>query len=340
MAGGLSVLIAFANTALAPYKPLAGWVVLVAGAALLVSLTTLVPASRLAGVPKLAGLSQEGQQRLGAWWGIQMVAAFALVTALAAAFAIGLPTPDDPAKALQNIAPTPSISANPSVGATPSASPTPSISANPSAAATAQVGATPDGKTDPRRELASLGVTWSTDAFIEALETSDARTVQLFLDGGMSPTVLHKGTAAVLYILQPGLPDALPMLKLLVAAGFDPNSFVVDGRIFAGYGDTLDTFPPFFISDDLPHGGLSSSTNFEGPALLWVVVRASYFGPTSSDLSVIKYLMEQGADTKIAKQFLDAYRSCWDEFPAFQQTSKAVYGVDGAQGSSAPPVCQ
>jgi hypothetical protein len=228
-----------------------------------------------------------------------MVAAFALVTAVAGAFAIGLPTPDDPARALQNIAGTPSVSANPSIGATAS------VIANASVSATPQVGASPDATADPRRELAGLGVTWSTDSFVEALETSDGRTVQLFLDGGMSPTVLHKGTAAVLYILQPGLPDALPMLKLLIEAGLDPNVNVVDGRILAGYGNN---FPPLFINEDLPNGGLSSTTAFEGPALLWIVARASYFGPTPSDLAVIKYLLDQGVDTKIAKQFLDAYR--------------------------------
>jgi hypothetical protein len=173
---------------------------------------------------------------------------------------------------------------------------------------------------DPRKELANIGVSWSTDAFVEALEASDARSVKLFLDGGMSPTVLHKGTSAVVYILQPRLPSPIPMLELMIKAGFDPNVNLVDGRIFAGYG-----LPPHFESADLPPEYAAWQDSFGGPALLWVVIRAAYAGPTASDLEVIKFLVDRGVDTKVTKQFLVAYKPIWGDTPAFQQVWHAVY---------------
>lgn len=39
--------------------------------------------------------------------------------------------------------------------------------------------------TDPRKELANMGVPWSMEAFTESVRNGDARTVELFLHGGM-----------------------------------------------------------------------------------------------------------------------------------------------------------
>ncbi|HEX6375635.1 MAG TPA: hypothetical protein VFZ91_07925 [Allosphingosinicella sp.] len=38
---------------------------------------------------------------------------------------------------------------------------------------------------DPRKELANMGVPWSMEAFSESVHNGDARTVELFLQGGM-----------------------------------------------------------------------------------------------------------------------------------------------------------
>ena len=120
---------------------------------------------------------------------------------------------------------------------------------------------------------------WSTQSFVDALKASDARVVELFLAGGMSPTVQHNGASAVLYILQPTLPDPVPMLKLMIEAGFDLDANLFDGLIMPGYSDML---PPYFESPDLPDGyyGLFGGT-FEGPAMLWIAIRSAY-GVTAS----------------------------------------------------------
>ena len=179
---------------------------------------------------------------------------------------------------------------------------------------------TKEASSDPRKELASIGVTWSTGSFVEALEASDARVVQLFLDGGMSPTVLHKGTSAVLYILQPLLPDPIPMLKLMIAKGYDVNATLIDARIMRDYGSGM---PPYWDPPDLPDYS-SFYHVFSGPALMWVAMRAAYAGPTQSDLGVIDFLRHQGADTKLTQRFLAAMESAWGHTPVYQKVRERV----------------
>ena len=180
---------------------------------------------------------------------------------------------------------------------------------------------TKETSSDPRKELASIGVAWSTQSFVEALQASDARVVGLFLDGGMSPTVLHKGTAAALYILQPLLPDPIPMLKLMIAKGYDVNATLTDAIIMSHYGSEM---PPYWNpAPDLPEYS-SFYHVFSGPALMWVAMRAAYAGPTQSDLAVIDFLRHQGADTRLTQRFLAAMESVWGQFPAYQTVRARV----------------
>ena len=180
---------------------------------------------------------------------------------------------------------------------------------------------TKETSSDPRKELASIGVAWSTQSFVEALQASDARVVGLFLDGGMSPTVLHKGTAAALYILQPVLPDPIPMLKLMIAKGYDVNATLTDAIIMSHYGSEM---PPYWNpAPDLPEYS-SFYHVFSGPALMWVAMRAAYAGPTQSDLAVIDFLRHQGADTRLTQRFLAAMESVWGQFPAYQTVRARV----------------
>jgi serine/threonine protein kinase len=179
---------------------------------------------------------------------------------------------------------------------------------------------TKETSSDPRKELASIGVTWSTQSFVEALEASDARIVRLFLDGGMSPTVLHKGASAVLYILQPLLPDPIPMLKLLIEKGYDVNAILTDATIMRKYGSV----PPYWDpAPDLPDYN-SFYHVFSGPALMWVAMRAAYAGPTPSDLSVIDFLRQHGADTRLTLRFLAAMESGWGHTPVYQTVRARV----------------
>lgn len=176
---------------------------------------------------------------------------------------------------------------------------------------------------DPRKELANLGVTWSTGSFVEALVASDARVVRLFLQGGMSPTVLHNGASAVLYMLQVKLPDPVPMLKLMVDAGFDVNADLFDARILRHYGGLL---PPGFESPGLSADYDASQGTFGGPALLWLVIRSSSGITEDWDIETIDFLKSQGADTKLSKRFLDLAGTDygWNDFPGYQKVRAAI----------------
>ena len=174
---------------------------------------------------------------------------------------------------------------------------------------------------DPRKELANLGVVWSTQSFVDALQSGDARTVELFLRGGMSPAVLHNGASAVLYMLQPRLPDPIPMLKLFVAAGFDLGTNLFDGRIMREYGDLV---PPHFESPDLPDDYAAWQRTFGGPVMLWLTIRSSYGITEDWDIPVLEFLKSEGANTKLARDFLTALEYAWGDTPTYQRVRDAV----------------
>jgi len=174
---------------------------------------------------------------------------------------------------------------------------------------------------DPRKELANLGIQWTTDAFVEALETSDARAVKLFLAGGMKAETDHKGASAIVYILQPSLPDPVPMLQLFVDAGYDPNSKLIDHRVLSHYGDHL---PPHFEAPGLPEEYAAWQRTFAGPALLWIVIRSTYMTVTDSDRHAIQFLLQHGANTQLCKEYLKAMAESLSQYPAYQEIAKLI----------------
>ena len=169
---------------------------------------------------------------------------------------------------------------------------------------------------DPRKELANLGVPWSTAAFVEALKLGDERSVSLFLDGGMSPSAVHKGASAVVFILQPGLTESsVPMLKLLVDKGFDLDTILTDDYVMIP-DDPYSIFPPQFENEDPPL--LVGSKHFEGPALLWVVMVATWYGPTDHDIETINFLLEHGAERDVAMNYM-THSGTWNDTPPYTQ---------------------
>jgi hypothetical protein len=174
---------------------------------------------------------------------------------------------------------------------------------------------------DPRKELANLGVQWDDQAFVDALMRGDERTVRLFLAGGMTATTNHNGASAVLYILQPDLPDPVPMLKLLVDSGYDPNVNLIDTRIMPHYGDSL---PPHFQAPDLPPEYAAWKKTFAGPILLWVVIRGSYMGPTPADAHAIQFLREHGAKTELPREYLTAMKPVWGDTRSYQEVDRLM----------------
>ena len=60
---------------------------------------------------------------------------------------------------------------------------------------------------DPRKELARMGVTWSSASFGEAIRRNDGRVVQLFLEGGM-PAHISDGTSSI-----PPMANLIPLAE-------------------------------------------------------------------------------------------------------------------------------
>ena len=174
---------------------------------------------------------------------------------------------------------------------------------------------------DPRKELANLGIQWTTDAFVEALVTSDERAVKLFLAGGMKAGTDHKGASAIVYVLQPDLLDPVPMLQLFVDAGYDPNSKLIDHRVLSHYSDHL---PPNFEATDLPEEYAAWQGTFAGPALLWIVIRSTYMTVTDSDRHAIQFLLQHGANTQLCKEYLKATEQSLSQYPAYQEVAKLI----------------
>jgi hypothetical protein len=85
---------------------------------------------------------------------------------------------------------------------------------------------------DPRKELANIGVTWSGDAFLEAVRTGDLRVVNLFVAGEipMTSAVSQGRTLPVMLALNVTNPG--PVLDVLVRGGLDVNdTYEVAGGI-------------------------------------------------------------------------------------------------------------
>ncbi len=174
---------------------------------------------------------------------------------------------------------------------------------------------------DPRKELSNMGVGWTEQEFIDAIMRADLRALELFLDGGMSPLLNHNGASAALFGLQPDGPDPRPVLQLLISKGFDVNARLVDAYIMRSHGDTV---PPFFDTPDTPKGYSAWQRKFVGPALLWVVILASYRGPSDHDLAVIEFLLDHGADRRATDSFMAAYQPIWGDTGAWQQVAAVL----------------
>lgn len=174
---------------------------------------------------------------------------------------------------------------------------------------------------NPRKELNNMGIGWTEQEFIDALMRSDLVALELFLDGGMSPLLNHNGASAVLYALQPRLPDPRPVLELLIRKGFDVNAPLVDANIMYTYGDSM---PPHFDTPETPRGYAAWQNTFAGPALLWVVMAATYRMPAEYDLQVIEFLLEHGADRRAVNSFMAAYKPIWGDTTPYQQVAEVL----------------
>lgn len=178
-------------------------------------------------------------------------------------------------------------------------------------------------KTGPdaaRAELQSMGIAWGGDRFIGAIVDGDTRAVELFLRGGMSPTLNYKGASAVVYALQADANNRLAVLDAFLKAGFNPNQLLADGRIMRGY----DLLPPDFSETHAPPGYEAWRKQFAGPADLWIVIRASYAGPAGDDLAQIRRLGARGADFKYSLAYLREYEKALGDTPVYWEVRNEV----------------
>lgn len=81
--------------------------------------------------------------------------------------------------------------------------------------------------------------------------------------------------------------------------------------------------PPYWNPPDLPEYS-SFYRVFSGPALMWVAMRAAYAGPSQTDLGVIDFLRQHGADTKLTQRFLTAMESGWGDTPVYKTVRARV----------------
>jgi hypothetical protein len=85
---------------------------------------------------------------------------------------------------------------------------------------------------DPRKELANLGVLWTVDAFFNAIRQGDDRTVKLFLAGRMTTETADSQGRPLPVVLALNNTNAGEILGLLVGAGLDVNhSYEIAGAL-------------------------------------------------------------------------------------------------------------
>ena len=161
---------------------------------------------------------------------------------------------------------------------------------------------------NPRKEIANLGLAWTASAFVNSLMEGDLQVVSLFLNGGMNGTELHKGTSAILFAMQNGISgDSVEILSLLIANGFDVNTNLTDIYLMPYFSNNL--APSNYKAKNKPSGYSAYEKRFTGPLLLWETMLNMQKAPTERDLAVIRFLIENGADKSVTLSYLDYEKS-------------------------------
>lgn len=76
---------------------------------------------------------------------------------------------------------------------------------------------------NPRKELANLGIAWTGDNFLQAVEARDFETMRLFLEGGMNVETANWQGMMLPVVLGRTKDDIPEILALLTQYGLDPN---------------------------------------------------------------------------------------------------------------------
>lgn len=169
---------------------------------------------------------------------------------------------------------------------------------------------------DPRKELANFGITWSIQSYIKVLMSGDLRSISLFLDGGMKATTIHKGSSAILYAMQSNLGNnRIKIIDLFISKGFDINTNLKDKRIL--HNKTDGHYPRTYKAELKPEGygeGDLYGKYFTGPILFWLIQYNSWSVPLKKDLELLQHLCSIGADKKYLLAYLNSPSVHFDFF--------------------------
>lgn len=76
---------------------------------------------------------------------------------------------------------------------------------------------------DPAKEIANMGLSWTADDFLKQIQIGNRRSINLFLEGGMSPKV-KTDQSVMFYAIARKVPDFEWLLSKAIAYGFEPNA--------------------------------------------------------------------------------------------------------------------
>ena len=170
---------------------------------------------------------------------------------------------------------------------------------------------------DPRKEVANLGLSWDVDAFSKALMSGDLKLIELFLAGGMKPTDIRNGSSVMLYGMQPALNNnPVDILTLFEKYGFDLNTHLIDSGILSHWHKSL---PPYYKAENKPKDYSSYHNRFNGPLLMWITILATFQGAGESDLALINYLVDEGVERKTTISYLDFTKSWLEDTSPYIQ---------------------
>ncbi len=175
---------------------------------------------------------------------------------------------------------------------------------------------------NPRKELANLGIAWTSDNFMQAIEARDFETMRLFLEGGMNVETASWQGMMLPVVLGRTKDDIPEILSLLSEYGLDPNYRFGQGsnrsndKTIIGWAAQIDR--PDIIKAAAKIGGdpnlpINSLGAFGMTSVQTPLVAAADHGKFAAGLA----LLEAGADPS-AEDWL-VYARLQNRFYRFEQ---------------------
>jgi|GEM_PF-1839374 len=139
----------------------------------------------------------------------------------------------------------------------------------------------------PTNQLAKRGISFTEEAFFNAIKTNDIDATKLFLAGGMSPDLIKKDTGETPMMIAIGA-GKLPMINFLITSGADLNTHDSQGQTLIDLALRQGNTAILKIIMDQSGIGLDTKDD-KGQTLLEKAVAIN-------NVVNVKFLIEQGAD--------------------------------------------